>query len=138
MAKGQRPQKNSRPKSPRARDAGKEAQWRATLAAWDRSNLNVREFCRREKIREAQFYAWRRQIQLRDRENSIAPRTARPSKNNGSNPFVPLNVVAEKAITGKEASSSLEIFLPSGARIIVKPGSPIQVVAQLLREIEVM
>ncbi len=47
------------------RDPGREAFWRQTLANFGKSGLSVREFCRREKLHESAFYAWRRTIKER-------------------------------------------------------------------------
>jgi hypothetical protein len=46
----------------------KERFWRKQVEAWQRSGLSVREFCRRRGLSEASFYAWRRELPLRDRE----------------------------------------------------------------------
>jgi len=54
MAKGQQ------------RDSRKEAVWRGVLARFARSGLSVRGFCRREKVAEPSFYAWRRIVGERD------------------------------------------------------------------------
>jgi hypothetical protein len=44
------------------RDAGKEALWREVLARQAESGLSVAEFCRREKLGQPSFYAWRRAL----------------------------------------------------------------------------
>ena len=74
MAKGQQ------------RDPRKEAFWRGVLARFAKNGLSVRAFCRREKVTEPAFYAWRRVIQDRDSER---PQT--------SPAFVPLVVRNEPA-----------------------------------------
>ncbi|TWT91721.1 hypothetical protein Pla108_42040 [Botrimarina colliarenosi] len=53
------------------RDAEKERRWREVLDRQAASGLSVREFCRRERLTESQFYAWRRTIGERDSE--LAP-----------------------------------------------------------------
>jgi hypothetical protein len=50
------------------RDAGKEKLWRETMAEAQGSGQNVREFCRQRRIKESQFYAWRRELKTRDAE----------------------------------------------------------------------
>jgi len=52
----------------RNRDAGRERFWRATLNRQAKSGLSVREFCRREKLGESNFYAWRRTIAERGQQ----------------------------------------------------------------------
>ena len=67
MAKGQQ------------RDPKREAYWRRVIGQWRESGLGVRPFCRREKLSEPSFYAWRRVIAERDRQRPTAPRGRRPS-----------------------------------------------------------
>ena len=52
------------------RDAEKERRWREVLSRQASSGLSVREFCKRERLTESQFYAWRRTIAERDGESS--------------------------------------------------------------------
>ena len=48
------------------RDPKLEAFWRGVLAKFRDSGVSVRAFCRREKVTEPAFYAWRRIIRERD------------------------------------------------------------------------
>lgn len=48
------------------RDAGRETFWRDLAKRQASSGLSVRAFCRREKLGESNFYAWRRTIAERD------------------------------------------------------------------------
>jgi transposase-like protein len=50
------------------RDVAKELFWRDVLRQHVASGLSVREFCRREGIAEANFYAWRRTLAERDQQ----------------------------------------------------------------------
>lgn len=56
----------------RNRDAGRERFWRSTLTRQAASGLSVRAFCRQEELAESAFYAWRRTIAQRDREQEGA------------------------------------------------------------------
>ena len=55
------------------RDPAKEALWRDTFKRFAASGLSVRKFCKRERLTESQFYAWRRTIGERDGESPSAP-----------------------------------------------------------------
>ena len=120
---------------PHLRDPKLEQFWRATLARWSQSGLNIRDFCRRHQLGESAFYFWRREIAARDRTtvDASTPRTkprtsarrsstaARPSRSpspRSSAPtprpsFVALRVVAD---------TPLELVLRSGHVLRVPPG----------------
>ncbi len=48
------------------RDASKEAFWRGMVQQHAASRQSVRAFCRERRLSEASFYAWRRELALRD------------------------------------------------------------------------
>jgi hypothetical protein len=52
------------------RDSKREAFWRGVLARQRESGISVRAFCRREKVSEPSFYAWRRVVCQRDQQRS--------------------------------------------------------------------
>jgi hypothetical protein len=90
------------------RDLAKERWWRDTLKRHVTSGLSVRAFCRREKLTESAFYAWRRIVAERDAE-------AQPARQ--ASAFVPLTVIEQ---TGCEVS--IEIELADG-RLLRLPSS---------------
>jgi transposase-like protein len=60
----------------RNRNSKREAFWRGVLKRHARCGLSVRAFCRREKLSEPSFYAWRRTIGERDAAGQPQPRPA--------------------------------------------------------------
>ncbi len=50
------------------RDPERERFWRAVVQKHQLSELTAKEFCRRENISEASYYAWRRKLARPDRE----------------------------------------------------------------------
>ncbi len=69
------------------RNAEKERRWREVLGRQAASGLSVREFCKRERLTESQFYAWRRTIGERDGESApsfVPVAVSDPSKGNAS------------------------------------------------------
>ncbi len=76
---------------------GRAATWRERFGRQRRSGLSIAEFCRREDVASASFYAWRKRLKA-DKANSPQPR------------FVPLEMdLAETAGGG------VQIELPGGA-----------------------
>jgi len=55
------------------RDVGKEKFWREAMAEADGSGQSVRAFCRQRGLKESLFYAWRRELRLRDTEATDRP-----------------------------------------------------------------
>lgn len=57
------------------RDPDKERFWRRTLAEYSVSGLSISEFCRQRDLSAASFGAWKRELQIRDREDVASGRT---------------------------------------------------------------
>jgi hypothetical protein len=98
---------------------------------WEKSGLSVREFCDWQALSEASFYAWRRELAVRDRE---AP-SRRESPVNGLATnvpeFLPVQVVAEAALDSG-AGRCLEVQLPTGVRLRVPTGFDRQTLCDVL------
>lgn len=79
--------------------------WREVVRRQGRSDLSIREFCRREAVSESGFHWWRRELQRR-RATRTAPRHASSAAR-----FVPVTVTPSTA--------AYEVHLPGGVRILV-------------------
>ncbi len=102
------------------RDAGREAFWRQTLANFRKSRLSVREFCRREKLHESAFYAWRRTI----RERGPRQRGRRPPA------FVPL------VLGQARAAADITLELRGGRSLRLNESFPVDRLATLVLALE--
>ena len=102
----------------RARDEGKERQWRHWIGEWRASGLSPRAFCERRGLTVASFYAWRRVLQRRDAEKAA---------------FVPVQVLADPVPT---QTSTLEVVLTDGRTVRVAPGFDAATLRQLLAVLE--
>lgn len=115
-------------------DPGKQWFWSACVSRWRRSGLSVREFCRREALSEPSFYAWRRILTQRQASpvsggpHSVAPR--RPVSTGER--FLPVQV----ACPIPTASTAIEILLPAGQRLRVRPGFDRQTLEAVLELLE--
>jgi|SRR5580698_3852541 transposase-like protein len=96
------------------RDEGKEQFWRDAIERRASGALSVREFCRRERLTESAFYAWRRTIQERDSKRTRARR--HPA-------FLPVVLRESTALDKQSASNAaIEITL-TGGRVLRLPAS---------------
>lgn len=103
------------------RDAGREARWRELVARQASSGLSVRAFCRREKLAESNFYAWRRTIGERDKK-------ARPAE-----PPAFLSAV----VTSSPASETpITIELAGGRRLRMPESTSVERLAKLVHALE--
>ena len=55
-----------------ARDEDKEQFWRNALIEYESSGVSISAFCRQKNISPTSFNAWRRELQIRERERATA------------------------------------------------------------------
>lgn len=134
MARGQRPQQNYKAKR-QSRSETRDKYWREVIGNWKDSGLNVRDFCRREDLREPQFYAWRRELRLRDLEVNTVTGPAEATLAS-SNPFVPLRVVPETIKSAAKIVPAIEIRFAGGASMQLQDDCRLDLVAKLLLEMQ--
>jgi transposase-like protein len=107
-------------------DSQKQRQWLERVRLWQQSGLGVREFCRRQRLPEPSFFAWRRLLQRRGLfEDRPVPKTAAT--------FVQLQVAPEAA---RSKMSSIDVVLGNGRRLRVRPDFDHDTLRQLLRLLE--
>ncbi len=91
------------------------AAWRKRLAQQRRSGLTVAEFCRREEVSPASFYAWRKRWKS---EKANSPRPL----------FVPLEIdLAERL------GDDVQIELPGGAVVRLPAQTSVELVQAAIR-----
>lgn len=61
--------KKKEPTNRWSRSTEKEQYWRNHVQAWLASGLSIRAYCQRQGVIETSFYAWRRELNIRDREH---------------------------------------------------------------------
>jgi hypothetical protein len=100
------------------RDPAREQFWRRTIREQKRGGLSVRDFCRREGLRDWTFRWWRQELPRRDQEPSTAPRgewtEAAPA-------FLPVRVVDREAVPPRPAPP-IESVLPTVPTVFVPSG----------------
>ena len=100
------------------RDGGKESFWRGVVAEQAKSGQTVRAFCRQWHVSEPGFYAWRREVKLRDRETpSFAAVTLRTDES---------RLVADE----------IELRFAGGSRMRFRSGCPTELLGQVVALLE--
>ena len=114
------------------RDPARERFWRRTIRDQQQSELSVRDFCRREGLKDGAFRWWRQELQRRDGEPPIAPRGERA----GATPaFLPVRVVDLEAVAPRPAPP-IEIVLPAGPTVRVPTGFDPRTLGDVLAVLE--
>ena len=93
-------------------DAKKARHWQELLGEAARSGISIREFCRRRRLKESQFYWWQRRLRL-DRPEGAG---LRPSVNGQAVSFA---LVSE---AGGAMDAGIELVLNGGRRLRVTKG----------------
>ena len=88
----------------------KEQFWRDMLLLWQASGQTIRAFCHTQRLSEPSFYAWRRIIAQRERQQPA---------------FVPVHVTPTTSIP-------LELVLATGRVVRVPPGFDADSLRQLI------
>lgn len=89
--------------------ASAEVVWRGRLARFAKSNLTVKEFCRRERVSDLSFYQWRKRLQL-DLRRAKTTSASGDKSTQVKVPFVPVNI---------SGPTWTEIEYPNGVRMRV-------------------
>ena len=91
-------------------DAEKQRYWQRTIGDAARSGMSIREFCRRRRLRESQFYWWQRKLKVRRQDRS------NPGVQDRAASFA---LVSEDGI---EMPAGLELVLRDGRRLRISQG----------------
>ncbi|HZR54448.1 MAG TPA: hypothetical protein VFB06_33725 [Streptosporangiaceae bacterium] len=108
-------------------DPGKQQRWLELFRLWQQSQLTVRAFCSRHRLREPSFYAWRRLLR---RRGLIPARPAAPPAR-ATPAFVKLSLAAEP-----DTSAAVELVLSQRRLVRLYPGFDPATLRQLLRVLE--
>ena len=93
-------------------DAEKARYWQRTISEAARSGISIREFCRRHRLRESQFYWWQRKLKAGREERTVR----RPGVNGNQASF---------ALVSDEPGATdvgIELVLGDGRRLRIRQG----------------
>jgi transposase len=110
-------------------DHGKERRWLDLIRGWQGSRLSVRAFCRRHRLNEPTFYAWRRVLRERglidvERSGAAVPTATTPA-------FVEVAVDASASVP-----AGIDLVLAEGRLLRIRPGFDADLLRQLLGVLE--
>ena len=127
------------------RDDKKESFWRKHIAEWKASGLSKRAYAISQNLPESSFNAWRREIELRDREK-VSTTNAKALLPEDESLFVPLRVLADSTarVSSKPAAATqaaatgtcLDLFLPGGCVLKLTQDSDFTLVKRLIAALE--
>jgi hypothetical protein len=80
--------------------------------------LSVREYCRRHKLKETQFYWWQRQLKERDQERAFGKRRGI----RGEKSDLPASFALVSEELGGESLAGIELVLANGRRLRIGRG----------------
>jgi hypothetical protein len=104
------------------RDPAREKFWRRALRDQRRSGLSVRDFCRREGLKDWTFRWWRQELARRDQQSAPAPRGEPDGGPTDAAPaFLPVRVIDPEAVSTRPAPP-IEIALDGGPTVRVFAG----------------
>ncbi len=125
------------------RDVVKEARWRELVAAHQTSELSVRAFCAQQNVPVNSFYAWRRELALRDAEGVAAPkRKTRPASKLQQGDVATLGALSQRptfvpvTFTSAPQLPLVEVTLAQGAVLRVHAGCDAATLAMVLAALE--
>ena len=96
----------------RRSEGGKREEWRRLIAEAARGDISIREFCRRRRVAEGQFYSWR--ARLNGKTHGLARRRALTTAKRAT-----FALVSDDA--GK-LDAGIELVLADGRRVRIQRG----------------
>jgi transposase-like protein len=122
----------------RRRDPSRERSWRQTIRQQQHSGLNVRDFCRREGLKDGTFRWWRQELARRDRQTagaSVTVSALEPAEADTAAMFLPVRVVDQEAIS-PQPPPPIEIVWPTGPTLRVPAGFDRRALDEILTVLE--
>ena len=114
------------------RDVEKERYWRGVITEAARSGMSIREFCRKRKLKEGQFYWWQRVLKERRQERMMRRRSKSGVAGGGGSQ-------ASFALVSDERGAldaGIELVLGDGRRIRIGRGVDEKTLRTVLAAVE--
>ncbi len=114
--------------SSRKGDAEKSRYWQRTISEAARSGISIREFCRRRRLREGQFYWWQRKLKAGRDEWTVRRRVSGVNGDQAS-----FALVSEE---GGATDAGIELVLGDGRRLRIRQGVDEETLRSVLAALE--
>jgi hypothetical protein len=98
------------------RDVEKERYWQQVIREATRSGLSISEFCRQRKLRESQFYWWRRKLKDQRQKQTLRGKSKSKAKTGDQKTFA---LVSDNP---GDLDAGIELVLSDGRRIRIGQG----------------
>lgn len=116
------------------RDEAKERYWREKIRAGTRSGMSIREFCRREGLKEGQFHSWRRELWRREEEK--AGRRRRQASGQGAPAKASFALVDLDGEQGEMNEAGIELVLAGGRKLRIGKGVDAETLVSVVAALE--
>jgi transposase-like protein len=107
-------------------DVEKARYWQRTISEAARSGISIREFCRRHRLRESQFYWWQRKLKAGRGERTVR----RPGVNGNQASFA---LVSDEPGT---TDAGIELVLGDGRKLRIRQGMDEETLRSVLAALE--
>jgi len=127
------------------RDDKKEAFWRKHIESWAKSGQSKRGYCLEKELSESSFNAWKREIELRDREKAASVTITEVKVDSpvlARGPFVPLRVLPDASPQSRDEAltavdgKAVEVRVPGGAVLILSQGSSVELAVEIFHALK--
>jgi transposase-like protein len=98
------------------RDVQKERYWQRIIVEAARSGQSIREFCRRRRLKESQFYWWQRNLKERQQEGKSSQKIWGKDTSGDQKTFA---LVSDESGT---LETGVELVLNNGRRLEISKG----------------
>jgi hypothetical protein len=116
------------------RDPAREKAWRKRFAQWKESGLSIRDFCRRNELKENTFHYWRSELKRRDQN-----RASKGGRKAEASPvsFATFQMATPLPYSGERLyADEFEISFSNGKRVRFRAGIPMEALREILQIIE--
>lgn len=109
--------------------------WRERISRHRRSGLSIAEFCRRERLSQASFFAWRKRVVGQRAAAGRRPTRAsvHPTRRGATASVARFVELPPPVLPVQPPSSSVQITLPGGAVVTLPQDASNELVAVVIR-----